>query len=261
MLKTKKTELLNRSVWEIINKEKALLGISATDVFDNYSFFHNENKIFFSASIIKVPILIYGLQMCQKKKLRLNSKITFRKNEIVGGAGILKDLDPGLSLTIKDILTLMTVISDNTATNMLIDILGMNEINDFISSLLMKNTALKRKLMINPALTPVNLTTPYDSTLILKKLFNNEILDKKHTLIAIDILSRQQYKEKIPLFLKNVKIANKTGEISNVANDTAIIYAKTPFILTVLSKKSPDIAKTNLSIGLIAKKFFDFYNK
>ena len=112
---------------------------------DNIIFNYNEEKKCVSASIIKVPIMIEALSRADNCSIPLNKKINISANNKVDFSVITEQ---NLSeCTFEELITWMIISSDNSATNVLIDILGLDEINNRIESLKMKNTSLQRKMM------------------------------------------------------------------------------------------------------------------
>lgn len=184
-------------------------------------FAFNEHFVFPAASIVKVPLCLLILKKCEEGKLNIFDKVKIDNK--VPGAGIIKDLSI-TEYSIIDLITLALIISDNTASNTLIDLTSFDEINDFLKEMGLKNTCINRKFMVDLVNPPVNFTTPWESWNIFNKLVNGEILSDKNTLLFFDILGRQQYREKIPLFLNEFIVCNKTGDISGISHDVAVIF-------------------------------------
>lgn len=250
---------LNKKLIKIIKKEKAVLGLAIKSIDGSYSFYHNENLSFPAASIIKIPVMAEVFRQTQNKIISLNKTLILKEKDKVKGAGILKELKAGLKLTVKELAALMIVISDNTATNMLIDLAGINNINKLMRLHCLKKSIIKRKLMITPNLATKNFITPNEISIFLEKLYKGRILNKFHSCLAIDILARQQYNEKIPKYIKDVKIAHKTGEISGVSHDAGIIFTRYPYILVALSRGSKDKYQTDEAIAQISKECFEYF--
>ncbi len=123
----------------------------------------------------------------------------------------------------------MIIISDNTATNVLIDLLGYEEINKMAELLNCKNTVLQRKMMDFEAvkLGKENLTTALDMALIMEAIYNKTILSEKSCNMMIDILKRQRHRDKLPRYIvDDVALANKTGELDGINHDIGIFYLR-----------------------------------
>ncbi|MFH1453063.1 MAG: serine hydrolase [Armatimonadota bacterium] len=251
-----------KEVSTLIKGVKAKFGIAVTDLNKKNLFLYNADEVFPAASIIKIPILIELLCQVQKKKNNLKKRDTLKNSDKVGGSGVLQFMDNDLKPTVLDLAKLMIIISDNTATNMLIDILGMDAVNKMMRSLGIVKTVLGRKLHIDPkALTSKNFATPRDIMILLEKIYDKNFMQPKYRDMALNILSEQQYNDKISAdFPEDVKFAHKTGEINSVRSDAGIVLNKdNPFIIVVLTKNVENIKKVDQiisKIGLLALKFW-----
>ncbi|MCC6019458.1 MAG: class A beta-lactamase-related serine hydrolase [Candidatus Verstraetearchaeota archaeon] len=246
---------LEREIMDIIKSVEGTFGIviKILDTGDEIDI--NGEEIFPAASIIKIPILVEAFRQNLEGRIKLDEPITLRNEDKVGGMGILKELSPGIQLPFIDILTLMIIISDNTATNITIEKVGMKNVNEYMKQLGLKNTILQRKMMDLEARKRglENLTTPRDMTILLQKIFEKTILDNKSCEKILDILKRQQVNDRIPKYLpENIPIAHKTGELPGVRHDVGIIYTeKHPYIISAMTKnlKDPLSQKTSGGAG------------
>ncbi|WP_224653647.1 serine hydrolase, partial [Escherichia coli] len=118
------------------------------DVNEGTLFSINGDECFYAASIIKVPIMAAVFAAAEKGVVRLGERLPLRRDDIVGGSGVLQFMSPGIELPIYDLLTLMIIQSDNTATNMLIDLIGMETIQAFLKELGMERSEIHHKFMI-----------------------------------------------------------------------------------------------------------------
>jgi beta-lactamase class A len=230
------------------------------DLRDNAAFDYQGDIIRPAASVIKVPILIDLYARHQTGEIDLDERVAVQDKDIVGGAGVLFELHRGLELTLRDLGILMTVISDNVASNLLIERLGMDRINDRIRLIGMPNTILGRKFMIDPnALHAKNFTTAHDMAICMARLHAGQLLDPVHSAEVIDILKRQQYREKIPLLLpETVPVAHKTGEISGTRHDVALIYLpQFAYALGCLTWDLADVLAGDRAIATLSKRLYD----
>lgn len=189
-----------------------------------------EDESFPAASIVKIPLAIYIFKLHQENKLNIYQEIELKNINKVGGAGIIKNINLS-KIEILDLITLSIIISDNTASNILIDIIEQIEnenpfkiLNSYLNSLNLGKTTINRKFMVDLISPPVNFTTTFEINYLLYKLSNFELLNQENTLKLIDIMLNQQYTEKIPMYLDNYYIANKTGDIKGISLDSAIIF-------------------------------------
>lgn len=184
----------------------------------------NGDTIFPSASLIKLPILIEGFAQASGKYINLKQLVPISSIQKIGGAGVLQTFSHNSQITIQDLLTLMITVSDNMATNFLIDLLGKDQINNRCKTLNMKNTRLQRDMMDEKARRCglENYTSPNDILQCLQAISYN-----REPMLEI-ILLQQQFRDKLPLYFHEgaFLVANKTGELGGVEHDCAIIRYK-----------------------------------
>jgi beta-lactamase class A len=181
-----------------------------------------------AASIIKIPILVEALCQAETGRLRLDERIPIRPQDKVGGFGILKELGSLEALSLLDLLTLMIVISDNTAANLCIERVGMAAVNALTVSLGLAGTVLQRKMMDMAARDRGldNFTTPADTARLMELLATERLLTPGGSRQALEILARQQVNDRLPLHLPpGVPVAHKTGELSGIRHDVGIVGA------------------------------------
>ncbi len=192
-----------------------------------------------AASVIKVAILICLLQQVQRGQLRLTQEIQVEFKHHVGGAGVLFELHDGITVTLEDLARLMIVVSDNVASNLLLDTLPAGALQEFFRQQRLAQTQLGRRFMENPRPGHDNRTSAYDMGIMMAALCREELLDRAHTQLAFSILRRQQYREKIPQRLPpELSVAHKTGELDGVRHDIAIVEAVPhSYVLCLLTQK------------------------
>jgi beta-lactamase class A len=188
------------------------------------------NNVYSSASLIKIPILLEGFRQVEAGKLQLDRVYEVKDEEKVGGAGVIQAFHGQNSYSLLNLMTLMIIVSDNTATNRLIDIIGMDSINSCISSLDLKHTVINRKMMdfISLQQGKDNLTTAADIVACLRKIEDASFLTPDSREKILGILHHQQLLDKLPALIdhKEIWIANKTGELPGVEHDCAILKYK-----------------------------------
>ncbi|MBO8162712.1 MAG: serine hydrolase [Brevibacillus sp.] len=207
---------------------------------------------FYAASLIKLPIMAAIFADVFEQKYALADKIPVRAEDIVGGAGILQHLSVNQEYTIYDLVTLMIIQSDNTATNVLIDRVGRERIREIMDKAGMHNSCFYNKLMVIPAEREgVNMVTAADMAGLLRRLATGQFISYHSCLQMISILKRQQIQDSLPRFLPDPdpeiigaqplwELAHKTGSISNIEHDTGILYrGQRAIILSVLSRDVP----------------------
>lgn len=209
-----------------------------------------------TASVIKLAILYEALEQVRSGKAHFEDRITLTKADQVQGSGVLLFVDAPLSLTLKDVLTMMVVMSDNSATNLVIDHLGLENIDVRIRKLGLKDTYLYKKVFLPvPAgvVMPADQkkfglgkTTAREMAMVMTKIARCELAepgsptqadDAKLCQVALKMLHVQFYRSAIPRYLDGMpgatsdSIANKTGSLDAVRNDVAAISTKNGMVV------------------------------
>jgi beta-lactamase class A len=208
---------------------------------DSSSYLLNAGKTMRSASLIKVPILTCVLEKVARGELGLEQRYELKAANLAGGTGVLYAMQLGLEPTLHDLLTLMIIVSDNTATNMLIDIVGQDAVNAYFQRSGLTQTKIVGKLQLpesqwNEAQRrgERNSTCAADMLGLLMRLEYRDLLPEDLTKVALDILKRQQFTEALArylpydagLFDDYVTVASKGGCLRGLWHDAGIVYAK-----------------------------------
>lgn len=247
MLKQKLEEQINQLPGDVSLKVKYLNSDNEINI--------NESTQFWAASVIKIPIAATFYKQVAENKIQESSRQTVSADNKVEGSGITKLLDNTTDFTTKDLLTLMLVVSDNSATNQLVDLIGWESVEQYMQELGLLNTTFKHKMMI-PAGRGPNLTTSHDMAILLEKMYRNEIPGSEQIL---GIMQEQLDRSRIPLYIPNeVKIAHKNGSLPQAMHEVGIVYAKDPFIFCFLSDDQSDKRKTNEVLSKCAKLCFEY---
>ncbi|CDF57545.1 serine hydrolase [Thermobrachium celere] len=229
-----------KNVLDYIDRLNCSVGVYYKELETQYMFEYNSDKIFPSASTIKVPILLALFNKVLKGEIDLNKRIKIQKDYTVSGAGIVYLLDENNTYTLLDLAKLMIVLSDNTATNIIIDLLGFEYINKYFKEIGLNETILQRKMMDfdRKRLGFDNFTSARDLGLTFYKLCKKEVLNPYYCNLAIEILKEQKLKGGLDRYLGNkYEIAHKTGELNNLEHDCGIVFKdhKT-FIVVILTE-------------------------
>lgn len=188
-----------------------------------------------TASTIKLPVLVEAFARVAEGRARWEEELVLTQEKKVGGSGILPEFDPGLHLTLRDAVHLMIVVSDNTATNLVLDRLGADAVNDRMDALGFSETRLLRKVFGGGdarARTParerfgLGVSTPREMVTLIEKIEKGEVVSKDASHEMIEILKRQQVHEGIGRTLQGVAVANKTGALDLLRSDVAIVYSE-----------------------------------
>ncbi|SMC89593.1 serine hydrolase [Sporomusa malonica] len=221
------------------------------------------DMVFPAASMIKVPIMIEVMRQAAAGLIDLDETLEITSQVQTGGAGILKELRSGVTMTVRELVTLMIILSDNTATNILIDLVGMNSINATITSLGLRSTVLRRKMMDFEAAKAgkENYTSAADLAHLFASIASSSLaLPPTHSALMLDILKRQQVRDKLPFYLpEEIIIAHKTGTLPGAEHDAGILFVPGgSYIICVLTA---DLAANYEGLQLVAnigKTIYDY---
>ena len=203
---------------------------------------HNADKEFRAASMIKLAVMAEVFRRFENGSLNPDDEIVVGPDDKVGGDGIVKELDPDHPLSLRELVTLMIIVSDNTAANLLIDLVGMESVNRLAEDLGMVSTRLRRLMMDSRAAAAgrENTTSAADLMIFFQKLYDLELAGSKEML---DILQRQQVRGRLEKYLpEDMKIAFKTGDLDRLEHAGGIFFTPdTDYILIVLTEDVPNV--------------------
>ena len=179
-----------------------------------------------SASMIKVFIMAAVMEQVRDGAIDIDETLILKSSDKVGGAGILGGYPSGTELSLREVMKLMITHSDNTATNMVIDRIGMSAINDYIKREGYGDTILQRKMMDYDAINAgrENYSSVKDLGDIFLKIYNHECVNSKYDEIMIDFLKAQTDDECFPAAVPDKVVAHKTGALVGLFDDGGIIY-------------------------------------
>ena len=213
----------------------------------------NADEKFESGSCCKIFILAELFRQVENKKINLNDILKYTKENYVVGSGILRAMDFGVELTVKNFATLMIIISDNIATNIMIDLLGIDNINNTCNDLGLSSTVLHNKIDFDKY-EGIGTTTPKDYGKIFEKICKKELWSKESSEQMLKILRNQHYNtiltRDFPQYYLDsedtgdeelIYIASKSGSMDTCRNDGGIIH--TPYgnyVLAIFTKLFKD---------------------
>jgi beta-lactamase class A len=236
---------LESTINDIDRNLDGVLGVAIEDLNTGQKFLLRADSIFPQASSIKIAVLAELYHQAQLSaqgasgKGKLTDLYTVRAADLVQDSDIMGGLTPGVTqITNRDLATMMVAVSDNSATNVLIDRVGMENINALLDSLGLHNTRLRRKMMDVKAAAEgrENISTPQEMLTLLEKIYQGKVLDKEMTADFFKMLSTHK-DSFIPRDLPDgLQIANKPGELEAVRNDSGIVFLQNrPYIICVMT--------------------------
>lgn len=230
---------LESAIHGIDERLDGVMGVAIEDLKTGDHFFLHENEVFAQASSIKITVLADLYLQVQQGKLKLTDIYTVQASDLVPDSDIMNGLTPGVTrITLRDLATMMVAVSDNSATNVLIDRVGMENVNAMLDSLGLAHTRLRRKMMDIAAARQgrENISTPREMMELLDAIYRGKLLNQESTADFFKILSTNK-DSWIPRDLPaNFKIANKPGSLEGVRNDSGIVFVEgRPYVICVMT--------------------------
>ena len=275
---------------DIANAHHGKVALYATQLNTGKTVGLDPDAVVQTASVIKLTLLFEAMEQVRAGKAHWDDKITLAPGDAVSGSGLLLFMDTPLTLTLKDVLTLMVIMSDNTATNLAIDKIGLDAVNSRITWMGLKNTHLYKKVSKPPegpmpADQPkygLGKTTPREMAEVITRIGRCELddtgrakeskaeplseKDKAICGVGMKMLRNQFYRDTIPRYLEKLDTtetgsgtASKTGSLNAVRADVAIVAGKAgPLVLSVFTYDNKDTGWTadnegELTIAKLAK--------
>ena len=216
-----------------------VLGLTIEDLTTGDHYYLHEDEVFAQASSIKITVLANLYLQAQEGKLKLTDLYTVQSSDLVPDSDIMYGLTPGITrITLRDLATMMVAVSDNSATNVLIDRVGMQNVNTMLDSLGLTHTRLRRKMMDLDAAKQgrENISTPREMMTLLDAIYHGKVLNKQSTDDFFKMLSTNK-DSFIPRDLPaDLKVANKPGALEAVRNDSGIVFVGgRPYVICIMT--------------------------
>lgn len=230
---------LQATINEVDRNLDGVLGLAILDLTSGQTLLIHADDVFPQASSIKIAVLATLYRQAQEGKLKLTDLYTVQASDMVPDSFIMLGLTPGVTrITNRDLATMVVAVSDNAATNVLIDRVGMDNVNALMDQLGLPHTRLRRKMMDVKAAAEgrENVSTPREMMTLLEDLYRGKVLNKELTDDFFKVLSTPKdsfIPRQIP---DGVRIANKPGELEAVRNDSGVVFAQNrPYIICVMT--------------------------
>lgn len=217
---------------------------------------HHPHERFPAASVIKVPVLLTLAAEVDRGRLRWEQVAPGDPGDTAAGSGVIQFLSP-LPYTLRDLATLMIIVSDNRATNRLIDLLGFGRINAYISQAGCRGTILARRMMDVAARAEgrENVTTPQDMADLFLRLLRGELAAPATTAVLLEVLRAQQVRDRLRAWVPDdVAVGHKTGNFPGVMHDAGIVFLPArPVVASVFTRNLAADAEGRLAIQDIGR--------
>jgi beta-lactamase class A len=232
----------------IADAHHGVVGYSVIDLENNATISRRGDETFPTASLIKVAILVTAYDLVAKGELSLDDPLTVLKIDQVPGSGIAQYLHPGSILTVHDAAWLMTTISDNTTTNLLLDRIIIRRVWDKMEALGLKHTKIHSKsfrrnssvAMDSSVKYGLGVTTPNEMAHLFELLARGKAVSAKADSEMLDILEHNNTDVMLLRFAGGARVAHKDGETDQVRTECALFYLRNRIALCVLTKENKD---------------------
>ncbi len=274
---------LGDAIRPIASAHKGKVAVAVKNLTTGEAFDLNADEVMQTASLIKLPIMVEAYRQADEKKTDLGKMLTLTKDDKVPGSGVLTShFSDGASFPLRDAIRLMIVYSDNTATNMVLDQIGMKSVNATTAALGMPETRINSKVFKRSTTVDLARSEKYqlgsitakDAVKLLELIHTGKAASPEACKLMLSHLKACDDTEKLTRFLPaGTVVAHKTGSTNQVRTDAGIIYVpdpadkkKTiPIAICVLTNENVDqrwIADNagQLTIGKIGKAVYDFFS-
>lgn len=251
---------LGRKIEQLAASCGGVVSVSVRNVSNAFDFSLNADARVIAGSTIKVPILIEALRQVKIGRLSLATEYAIRGGKSCGGSGVISHLSDGILFSVQDLLTLMIIVSDNTATNAIIDVVGMQSVNKTMNSLGYSGIALNRKMYDWDAVEQgwENYVVASEMTDLLARLARREVVSPELDALAHDIMRAQLYSDTLGLFLPEGVLANKTGQVRTALNDCGIVTTESfCYSIAVFTQDTACLGETKIAIARLSKLVYD----
>lgn len=236
---------LDDQVKQITSTFKGKVNLFAKNIDTGETYALNPDERVRTASTIKIAVMIEAFARVNEGKVKWTDEVVLTKEKKVSGSGILGELSDGLKLTFRDAVNLMMILSDNTATNLVLDVLTTDAVNARMESLGFKQIKINRKVGSGgdsvAGKDPENkkyglgFATPREMVLVMEKLERGEVINATVSKEMIELMKREQGRNAIGRSLWNVPMASKYGALDKLRSAVGILYTKNGRIAMAIS--------------------------
>ncbi len=242
------TATLRRSLDSIANAHQGVVGYTVIDLETGARLHRRGDEKFPTASLIKVPILVTVFDLAAKQQISLDDPLTVLRIDQVPGSGVVQYLHNGTILTVRDAAWLMTTISDNTATNLLLDRIIIRRVWAKMDSLGLSQTRVHSKSFLRSSSVAMDssvkyglgVTTPNEMARLFELLAQGKAVNPAMDSTMLDILRHNNDETLLQRFAGGARAAHKTGATDAVRTECSLFYLRNRVVACVMTKENKD---------------------
>jgi beta-lactamase class A len=271
-------EMLKAGITRTTESVKATWGIYIKSIETGEEIAIDADKQMDTMSVIKIPLMVEVYEQLKAGKFALTDRYTVTAEDMRPGTGVIRSLDPGAVVTIKDLITLMIIVSDNTATDILYKkVGGVEPVNQRMQAMGLKSThapgpasawfaalraAPSAEAFHREAKTPFGLSTPHEIGMLLEQMARKTLVSPQASEQMLQIMSGQLYRSRIPRYINGYRIPHKTGDfLPFIGNDVGLLIAdgRTIVISIFTANHFGDRDRLEEAIGDISRQVADYF--
>ena len=242
------TTALRRALDSIADAHQGIVGYSVIDMETGARLARRGDEKFPTASLIKVPILVTVFDLAAKNQISLDDPLTVLKIDQVPGSGVVQYLHNGTILTVRDAAWLMTTISDNTATNLLLDRIIIRRVWAKMDSLGLTQTRVHSKSFLRSSSVAMDssvkyglgVTTPNEMARLFELLAQGKAVNPVMDSTMLDILRHNNDETLLQRFAGGARAAHKTGATDAVRTECSLFYLRNRVVACVMTRENKD---------------------
>ena len=260
------TARLRHTLDSIADAHHGIMGYSVIDIDNNVRMSRRGDETFSTASLIKVPVLVTVYDLVAKGQLSLSDPLTVLKIDQVPGSGLLQYMHNGMVLTVEDAAWLMITVSDNTATNLLLDRIIIRRVWAKMDSLGLHNTKVHSKSFLRNSSVAMDssvkyglgVTTPNEMARLFELMALGKAVNPKSDSAMLDMLEHNQDDGKMQRFVYGARAAHKTGDTDKVRTECSLFHLRNRIVVCALTKENIDMRyavdnEAHIAIGRIGE--------
>lgn len=234
-------EITKEALFRMLREAPGKTGFYYKNLTTGETWEHNAALPLMAASVIKIPVLVEAFFRMREGVLDKNETVRVRAEDKLPSCGALTYLHDGLEVTVEDLYTLMIILSDNSATNLLLKKFGMEAVNRRMRALGLSVTTVNRLLFDSAAAAQgkENYISAGEIGGLLERMYRGTLVSEQASAEMLGILKNQRLNGKMPFYLNGkVKIAHKTGEDDGITHDVGVVFAPQPFVACFCSNET-----------------------